>query len=75
MQVLALLAVVIARTAALTISDAKMAVSAALAANDGQTKAPAVAEAVEALAALNPTVAPARASTLFGSWKQINSPE
>ena len=60
---------------ALTIPRAKADVRAALAAADGQTKDRTVRAAVDALAALNPTVAPARATALLGEWKQINSPE
>jgi len=75
MLVCAAFLVGIAHSAALTIPAAKSAVRAALAANEGQTKAPAVAEAVDALAAMNPTASPARATELYGSWKQINSPE
>ena len=47
----------------------------ALAAADGRTKDRTVRAAVDALAALNPTVPPARATALLGKWKQINSPE
>ena len=53
-----------------------MGVRAALAAHAGQTKAPEVAAAVDALATLNPTASPARAAdVLLGQWKHINSPE
>ena len=45
---------------ALTIPQAKADVRAALAAADGRTKDRTVRAAVDALAALNPTVAPAR---------------
>jgi len=59
-----------------TVSEAKAAVRAALAANDGQTKAPAVVASIDALAAMNPTAAPARTTALLlGEWRQINSPE
>ena len=60
---------------ALTIPQAKADVRAALAAADGRTKDRTVRAAVDALAALNPTVPPARATALLGKWKQINSPE
>ena len=56
---------------ALTIPQAKADVRAALAAADGRTKDRTVRAAVDALAALNPTVAPARATALLGKWKQI----
>lgn len=60
---------------ALTIPDAKARVRSALADHEGCTKEAAVAEAIDALAALNPTAAPARSALLSGQWKQINAPE
>ena len=61
--------------AALTIPAAKMSLRSALADNGGNSKAPAVVAAVEALAALCPTRAPARNPALIGEWQQINAPE
>ena len=59
----------------LTLPEAKVALRAALAAHGGNTKEPPVAEAVEALAALCPSAAPAREPGLLGDWRQINAPE
>lgn len=62
-------------TAVESIPEAKAALRAALKAHGGNTKNEKVVAAVEALASLNPTKAPAKAESLFGDWKQINSPE
>ena len=62
-------------TVGLTITEAKVNLRTALKAHGGSTTAPPVAVAVEELAALCPSDAPAREACLLGAWKQINSPE
>ena len=59
----------------LTLPEAKAALRSALAAHGGNTKEPPVAAAVEALAELCPSDAPAREPGLLGDWQQINAPE
>ena len=61
--------------AAVTIPAAKCALRSALADNGGNSKAPAVVAAVDALSSLCPFEAPTRESALLGKWQQINAPE
>jgi len=59
----------------LTIPAAKAALRAALDTHGGNSKEQTVVAAVDALAALCPSDAPAREPSILGNWRQINSPE